>query len=171
MSYQFNKYTVIVSFALVAGCGVSKYHGYIITSNQYHPSSGTSLLLHAVNNFPIKISSIDGQQLHNTIKTSAKKPTYIELEAGIHTLGVSLTQGSGQCGNVMITAEQPVKLSYNFKKDKVYLLQRKSLFDPGLMCDIYKNKIQVEYYIEEIPALPYEDVRKTFEVINLNSNH
>ncbi|MFC3192645.1 hypothetical protein ACFODZ_00195 [Marinicella sediminis] len=157
-----------MSFLVLVACGSPQYHGYVIKPDTHVDTNGTALLLHAVKNFPIKLVSINGVELNNSIKTSAQSPTYIELDAGSYTLGLSLNQGFGQCGRVMLTSEHPVVLETTFEAGKVYMLQRASKYETDIMCNSDADTIQVRFYIDELPALPYDDVRSTFEVINLS---
>ena len=160
---------VLIFLLLLLGCGSPKQHGYVIKPDSGNQHKGTALLLHAAKNFPIKIISINGTTLNNAIRTSTSAPTYIELNEGAYELGLSLSQGHGQCGRVMLSSEQPFILKHHFVADKVYLLQRKSEFESGLMCDPASNTIRVKFYIDELPALPYDDVRSTFSEIDLSA--
>ncbi len=152
----------------IAGCG-PKHFGY-----QLHPSSDKqakdyALVVHAVNDFAVEIYSINGKDTQGVIKTNSQIPTYLELKPGKYEFGVGLRKGYGPCGRVDIIYKKPAYMSVEVEAGKVYLLQRKSKFNSAILCDRLKNNIQVEFYLSELPALPYEDVRDSFSVIDINA--
>ena len=164
-------YALLLICLTLIGCGAPKHYGYVVRSDAQHQVKDTALLLHAVKNFPIKIISIDGVEVNHVIKTSSQIPTYIELEAGSHQLGLTLSQGSGECGRVMLTSKQPHVLQHFFEPGKVYLLQRSSEYDSAIMCDQGTHTIQVKFYIDELPSLPYDDVRSSFIEVDLSTSN
>jgi hypothetical protein len=159
---------LFTGLALV-GCGPPKHYGYVVKTDAHDQTKDTALLLHAVKNFPIKIISINGIEVNHVIRTSSQVPTYIELDAGSHLLGLSLSQGTGECGRVMMISEQPHLLRHVFEPGKVYLLQRESKYDSAIMCDQGTHTIQIKFYIDELPSLPYDDVRSSFIDIDLST--
>jgi hypothetical protein len=158
---------VIFLVVLISGCG-PKHFGYQLHADSNKEAKDFALIVHAVNDFAVVVYSINGKSTDGIIRTNSQIPTYLEVVPGQYEFGVGLKKGYGACGRVDVFYQQPVKVNAELEAGKVYLMQRRSQFDAAILCDRMSNSINVEFYLSELPALPYEDVRGSFIEIDLS---
>lgn len=150
------------------GCAPQQY-GYQLHNAHNKQASDFALIVHSVNDFAVEIHSINGKSTRGVINTKSNIPTYLELTPGQYMFGVGINKGYGTCGRVDVVFKEPAQLHVEAEAGKVYLLQRRSKFDAAVLCDGFNNNIHVEFYLTELPALPYEDVRSSFVKIDLDA--